>query len=494
MQKIKLTYEWELGDKIGSGGFGTVYTAKSPLCECAVAKIVPKSPSANRELLFISNNDLNGVQNVIPVIDRGETDNDFVLIMPRAEKSLRQYLNETTNQFCFPKVVEILSDIATGLVDIEKKEIIHRDIKPENVLLLNDHWCLADFGISRYAESTTAPDTRKFALSPSYAAPERWRNERASIATDIYSLGIIAYELLSESPPFTGPMYEDFREQHLQNNPQPLSNVPPAMEALVNECLYKHAKARPSPTAVLHRLEKIGTDKPLEGLAKLEEANLAEVTRKGESSLRQSKQISEAKQRKELFSIASEELIKFTDSLQEQIIQAASAATPKVNSNGWIIQLGQARLEFKEAAMALQHSYIPNFDVIAYASLLLHTPPSNGYKGRSHSFWYADAQESERYQWFETAFMVSPLIPKIRKRLSQDPFVQNPFALSPNKNSAEAVRPGMGKFQVAWPFTPLIAGDLDEFINRWTGWFADAANGQLRRSQPELPTEGSWRR
>ena len=488
MKKVKLTYEWILGDNIGSGGYGMVYAARSPFCECAVAKIIPKSPGANRELLFISNNDLDSVRNVIPVIDIGETDSDFVLIMPRAEKSLRQHLDETTDQFSFPEVVEILSDIITGLVDIEKKGIVHRDIKPENVLLLNDHWCLADFGISRYAESTTASDTRKFALSSRYAAPERWRNERASIATDIYSLGIIAYELLSKSPPFLGPMYDDFREQHLKNNPQPLSNAPAAIAALVNECLYKLAEARPSPATVLHRLEKIGTDKPLEGLEKLEKANLAEVMRKNENSLRKSKQISEAEQRKERFNIARMELIKFTNSLQENIIQAAPSTTYQINANGWDIQLGQARLEFKKATMTSQRSYIPNFDVIAYASLLLHIPPSNGYTGRGHSLWYADAQESKRYHWFETAFMISPVI-------HSKAFAMNPLAFPPSKESAKALFTRLAEYRVAWPFTPLISGDLDEFISRWAGWLADAANGQLRlpQSMPKHSIKGSWR-
>ena len=281
MKKVNLTHEWTLGDTIGSGGFGKVYRAKSSLCECAVAKIVPKLAGAGRELLFVNNKDLDGVRNIVPIIDSGEDNNSWVLIMPMAEKSLRQHLDKTADRLSLPSAVEILSDIAKSLVEIDKKDIVHRDIKPENILLLNDHWCLADFGISRYAESTTAPDTRKFALSPRYAAPERWRDERASIATDIYSLGIIAYELLAKSPPFPGPMYENFREQHLQNTPQPLANAPTFITALVNECLYKPAEARPSPTDVLQRLEKVRTDKPIiEGLAKLEEANRAEVMRK----------------------------------------------------------------------------------------------------------------------------------------------------------------------------------------------------------------------
>ncbi len=67
--------------------------------------------------------------------------------------------------------IGVLSDIAEALVAIADR-IVHRDLKPENVLLLKGQWCLADFGIARYAEATTALDTQKYAMTPPYAAPE----------------------------------------------------------------------------------------------------------------------------------------------------------------------------------------------------------------------------------------------------------------------------------------------------------------------------------
>jgi len=67
--------------------------------------------------------------------------------------------------------------------------------------------------------------------------------------------------------------------------------------------------------------------------------------------------------------------------------------------------------------------------------------------------------------------------------------------LNPGEDSAKAVGTGMAEIQVAWPFTPLVVGDLDEFISRWAGWFADAAQGQLNRpsTMPERDPRGSWR-
>jgi serine/threonine-protein kinase len=63
-------------------------------------------------------------------------------------------------------------------------------LKPDNGLLLGEHWCLADFGISRCAEATTAPDTRKYSMTWDYAATEQWRHERATSAMDVYALGV----------------------------------------------------------------------------------------------------------------------------------------------------------------------------------------------------------------------------------------------------------------------------------------------------------------
>lgn len=80
------------------------------------------------------------------------------------------------------------AQIATALAASDGR-VVHRDLKPENVLYLDGHWCLADFGIARHAEASTALDTRKLAMDPHYAAPERWRFERATSAADVYSLG-----------------------------------------------------------------------------------------------------------------------------------------------------------------------------------------------------------------------------------------------------------------------------------------------------------------
>jgi serine/threonine protein kinase len=487
--RLKLTREWVLGERIAGGGFGQVYAAKSADGESAVVKLVPKASGGARELLFV---DLDGARNVVPIIDSGETPDHWALVMPRAEKSLRQHLDQIGTPFETADAIAILNDIATALVDLDGK-VVHRDLKPENVLLLNGRWCLADFGISRYAEATTAPDTQKHALSAPYAAPERWREERATSATDIYSFGVIAFELLTRSRPFLGPDIHDFRDQHLHADPSPLTAGPPGLRAMVGECLFKAPGTRPLAANVLARLERIGKVSRIGGLAQLEEANLAEVARRAESERIGSANRSSTEQRSELAKAASASLQLIEDALFNAIADTASAALSGRASRGRgrTLSLGQAHLEFVPAIETSPNPWDwepPAFHVIAQSGIILSIPMDQyGYQGRSHSLWFCDAREAGRYQWFETAFMISPLVRRGSK--------MNPFALDPGADAAKALWNGMAEFQLAWPLEPVDIGDMDAFIDRWATWFAEAAQGCLThpRYMPERDTPRNWR-
>jgi len=131
--KLNLVREWKLAERIDKGGFGQVFAALSSDGEPAVVKLVPKAPRADRELLFV---ELNGVRNVIPIIDKGDASDNWAIVMPRAEKSLRKYLNEAGGPLNVADCVTILCDIVVALVDLDGK-VVHRDLKPENILYLN---------------------------------------------------------------------------------------------------------------------------------------------------------------------------------------------------------------------------------------------------------------------------------------------------------------------------------------------------------------------
>ena len=327
-------------------------------------------------------------------------------------------------------------------------------------------------------------------MTPPYAAPERWRQERATSATDVYSLGVIAYELLAQERPFPGP---DFRAQHLEDPPPQLDGVPPSLGALVEECLYKAPQARPTPGNILARLARVLTGPPSLGLAKLEEANHQNVVRRGEAERQRSVFRSESARREALVDAATQGLTHVADALKEALTRAAPSATvSKGIEPGWTIQLNRAELRLSPPAATRQHPWAPqpppSFDVVAHAQLSLRIPDDRyGYEGRSHSLWYCDAQEAGSYQWFETAFMLSPFVGGTSSVA--------PFALDPGQQAAMAVGPGLMEYQVAWPFTVVSVGDLDEFISRWAGWFAEAVQGQLHlpSHMPERQPRGSWR-
>ena len=487
---IELERRWILNAKIGDGGFGEVFEASSvDFDRVAVAKLVPKENGAQRELLFV---ELKGVRNVIPILDSGETNGRYVLIMPRADKSLRQHLDDIDRPLDPDEAIPILTDVTTALSDLEGK-VVHRDLKPENILFYEDKWCLADFGISRYAEASTAPDTQKYARSPPYAAPERWRDERATTATDVYSVGIIAHELLAKSLPFDENSRRTWRERHLHDEPAYLNGVPSNLAILVQECLHKAAAARPHPSDILQRLQRIAEPPRAGGLAKLEEAHQNEVIRRVKNATFESRRRSEEKRRSQLFDAARIQMDRILKSLQTEIVTAAPSMKEFRNSSGVRIELGNATMQFSPVVRTKmkpgEETVRPAFAVIAHSSVGIHIPPDRShYKGRSHSLWFCDAVKEDNFRWFEMAFMISPFM-----RWS---YSQNPFALNPGKKAAQALSRVHGQFEVAWPLTPLIADDLDDFIDRWCSWLADGANGNLSNPSrmPERTVNKNWRR
>lgn len=489
--ELSLEQQWVIGELVGGGGFGQVYEADNGGPQ-AVAKFVPKAPGSDRELLFV---DLpEDVANVVPVIDSGEHGDFWVLVMPRAEGSLRTHLDTATEPFDTSEVLEILIDISEALVSLEG-QVVHRDIKPENVLLLGGHWCLADFGIARYTEASTAPDTQKFALSPPYAAPERWRYETATTATDIYSAGVIAFEMVSGQPPFMGPTIEEFREQHLHGSPPPLVGAPVALEALIEECMDKAQEARPSAANLRARLQRAHDTPSGPGLASLGEVNRATAAQRAEQERNRSRHQTAAERRSALAGAGRASFSRISETLKAAIQTAAPIAELDSGPNAsWGIRLGEAQLTMSSPrdhdSGAWEDWEPPSFDVILSSQLSLRIPAGrNEYEGRSHSLWYCDATTEGDFRWFETAFMISPMVPK-RGR-------QNPFALDPSEESAKALWSGMAEFQVAWPFTEFNIDDLDEFIDRWAGWLSNAARGTMghpSRMPEKDGSESSFRR
>lgn len=488
---LELGNKWVLGSRIGSGGFGKVYEALSEDKKKKVAiKLIPKANGASRDLLFI---DLARTENVIPILDSGESEDHWIIVMELADYSLRDHLDSNPDSR-EQLAIDVLKDVTDSLASLENN-IVHRDIKPENILYYDDKWCLSDFGISRYAEATTAPDTQKYALSPPYAAPERWRSERASSKTDIYSLGVVGYEIIEGHLPFIGPTIEDYREQHLNLRPERPHSSSSALPDLIEETLYKSFDARPNTANLKARLESV-IEVPAIRIEALEFANTTEISRRSGEDLEKIAARETLDRRSQLQSDATVALERISNGLKNAISSSAPTAEFAGGSSArsWFVKMNNASLEFPPITYVTYldwggWSEPPVFDVIATAEIILKaSKASYGRLGRAHSLWYCDAVEQGVYKWFETGFMISTLIPKST--------VYEPYSLDPGNDAAKALWPGMAEFQVAWPFTPLEEENLTDFIVRWGTWFADTAqNGyQLPSQMPEKPTQGTWRR
>lgn len=485
MPEIQLSRAWTYGEEeLGSGGFGHVYRATSG-DEVGALKLVPKAPGADREMLFV---DLAGAENVVPIIDSGEIEGAWAIVMPLAERTLRDQL-DAEGALSLTETQTVAIDVLAALASLDGA-VVHRDLKPENVLRLEGTWCLADFGISRYAEATTSRDTQKFAMSPPYAAPERWRAERATSATDIYSFGVMLHELLAGELPFPGPATEDFRDQHLHHDPPELDGLPDALVSLLRECMYRSPAAWPSAANALERLRRIDADQGASGgLAELAAANRAAVAAQSERDRVESQGRSEAEIRRAIAEDAGAALAVIGERLRSAITDSASAAAVNgTGPTGWTIQLNDAELSLS-GPISAQPGAVEHFDVVASAALELRIPPDHeGFEGRSHSLWFSDAQIEGEYRWFETAFKVMVLAPERG--------ILEPYALDPESEEVpHALFGGLSTREVGWPFTPLEVDDLSGFIDRWASWFAQAATGSLTREANAAPGAAhSWRR
>ena len=316
--------------------------------------------------------------------------------------------------------------------------------------------------------------------------------ERATSATDVYSLGVVAYELLAGQLPFVGPAVDDYRRQHLGDTPAPIPGVPVKLQSLIDECLLKSPGARPRPQNLLARLNQ-GVGATSEGARHLQQANATVVKHRSEVARQESVVKSETERRLELHSDADKSLARILSLLNDQILSNADTAkqpgpTPQ---RSW--SLNNATLSMTSSKMAENQlsvgTYSPPFEIVSYSSITLQIKPDQyGFEGRSHSLWYCNAKEAEEFRWYETAFMISALIPRIGRL--------NPFALDPGRNAYIALAAVMGEYDVAWPFTPIDKGDESDFIARWLEWFGKAANGLLSQPShmPERNPRGTWRR
>lgn len=451
------------------GGFGSVFAGHSSSgAPVAVKKLhLGAAEAAHRELEMVSAFVGKDLEHVVPVLDAGQDANSegYFVVMPIATCSLQDRLNQV-GSFSEFEARDILSGIVKGLM--AASTIVHRDLKPGNVLLINGSWCVADFGIARFVEESTSARTLKGFLSPHYAAPEQWRFEHATPATDVYALGCVAFTLLSGRPPFDGTESE-ICEKHLHSTPPIPADWSGQMRMLVSMMMRKESGSRPDLSRVLGILENIPDEKPFE---KLVSAAVEHERKINEAEALRQKTIDEQKKRDALAQEAKSTLRDIFDMVATKIVKVVPSASVKKEISSTFVKIGEGMLELDlksgEGAISPRDFSRSKWDVVCGA--IVNIKQSSEVK-RGANLWYTRMNNpNENYRWYEVGYQLNPAMGKR--------FMYEPAAVAPHLADV-AHSPIMSEVQVAYQPIPVDDEDADAFCKRWADYLGEACAGKL---------------
>lgn len=251
MSKV-LAGRYELFDRIGEGGMSVVYKAKDKLLNRFVAIKILKPEFINDHKFIDSfrresqNAASMSNPNIVNIYDVGREGNIHYIVMELVEgRALSDYIKEQ-GPMPYPKVIAISKQIASALAFAHKSHIIHRDVKPHNVMITpNGTAKITDFGIAKAVNSATIVDnTDGIVGSVHYFSPEQARGGYVDEKSDIYSLGIVMYEMLTGQVPFDGDNPVNIALKHINDDITPPSQlvdgVPPALEHIIMKCTDKY--------------------------------------------------------------------------------------------------------------------------------------------------------------------------------------------------------------------------------------------------------------
>ena len=205
---------------------------------------------------------------IVPVLSAGDVDGLPYYTMPFvAGESLRAKLAH--GELPVREAISVLRDVAKALEFAHANGVAHRDIKPDNVLMAGSSAVVTDFGIAKALSESAGPETLTAVGvavgTAAYMAPEQAAGDPSTdVRADLYSFGVMAYEMLAGHTPFTGRNMQATMAAHATEAPTPLLTLRPALPAaladLVMRCLEKRPSDRPqSASEVLHALDAIGT-------------------------------------------------------------------------------------------------------------------------------------------------------------------------------------------------------------------------------------------
>ena len=257
-------------EEIGRGGMGKVYKAEDTELNITVALkiILPKYASLpsfiegfKRETLAarsISH------ESVIRIHDIGEVDNIKYISMDYIKGQNLRELIRTSGSLTIETTVNMVREMGEALKAAHRKGIVHHDLKPSNIMVDNSgRVYIMDFGLAKAIQAEQMADkARSIAGTPQYMSPEQARGEKTDHRSDIYSLGVIMFEMLTGRLPFEASTVAEHREKHIKGLP-PLPSkinplIPPSIEAVILKCLEKdRGKRYQDVDEILETLKKI---------------------------------------------------------------------------------------------------------------------------------------------------------------------------------------------------------------------------------------------
>ena len=251
----KVNDRYEIIRVIGEGGMANVYLANDLILNRKVAVKVLRGDLSNDEKFVrrfqreaLSASSLNH-PNIVEMYDVGEDDGDFYIVMEYVEgKNLKQLIKRRT-RLSISEVIDIMKQLTDGIAHAHDSFIIHRDIKPQNILILDNGLVkITDFGIAVALNSTQLTQTNSVMGSVHYLPPEQAAGKGATFKSDIYSLGILMYELVTGTLPFRG---ENAVEIALKQMKEPIPSVkefdesiPQSVENIILKSCAKNPKNR----------------------------------------------------------------------------------------------------------------------------------------------------------------------------------------------------------------------------------------------------------
>ncbi len=246
--------QYEIQQLISRGGMGAVYRAMQPSLGRSVAiKVLPPHPSLDEAVVQRFEREAKTIgtlqhPHILPLYDYGRQDNILYLVMAYADGgSLAEMMSH--GPLALPLAERLVREIASALDYAHRRGIVHRDIKPANILLDSEgHALLADFGIVKSAAESSNLTGTGIIGTPSYMSPEQGQGDAIDGRSDVYSLGVMAFEMLTGKQPYTGETPMKVLLKHI-NEPIPNitdinTNLPVTLQRVMRRVLAKEPSQR----------------------------------------------------------------------------------------------------------------------------------------------------------------------------------------------------------------------------------------------------------